>query len=86
MHALPPSAIPPRDGEVLFLLYALVAHVKGQRTTARDVHDAWTAWMQIRGLSHPAMVPFNQLPEKVRATDNQFAVAIRQAVAEGVTR
>lgn len=82
-QALPPAAIPAQDGEVLLLLYALLAHVKGQRTTARDVHDAWTAWRRIRGSVHPAMVPYADLPPKVRVTDREFAVAIRRAAAKG---
>ena len=80
-QALPPTAIPPQDGEMLLLLYALLAHVKGRRTTARDVHDAWTAWRQIRGTVHPAMVPYDDLPSEVRVADREFANAIRHAAS-----
>jgi len=73
------EAVPSSDGEALFLLYALLAQVKGQRTTARDVHDAWTVWMQLRGESRPAMVRFDELPSRVRALDHDFAMVIRRA-------
>jgi hypothetical protein len=48
--------------------------------TAEDIHDAWTAWMEIHGEHHESMVPFEQLPQAVRVEDSPFVAAI-QAVA-----
>jgi hypothetical protein len=58
----------------------VLARGKRDRVTAEDIHDAWTAWMEIHGEHHESMVPFEQLPQAVRVEDSPFVAAI-QAVA-----
>lgn len=73
--------LPHGDRRLLFLLYALLAHVKGTATTARDVHDAWMVWMIASGEQHVSMVPFEQLPPDVQGEDTSFVNAIREVAA-----
>ena len=75
--AVPPHLVPNNAGE-LFLLYALLARAKGSKVMPEDVHDAWVAWMQSRGQTHPSMVPFAQLPSPKRDEDDPFVRAIRE--------
>ncbi|MFB7161114.1 MULTISPECIES: hypothetical protein [Streptomyces] len=76
---LPPTAEPPGDDESLFLGYAVLMRAKGTRTTASDVHDAWTAWMLSRGSDHRSLVPFEQLSGEVQALDAAYVHAIHAA-------
>jgi hypothetical protein len=76
--ALPSDAIP-EDGEALLLMYAVLARSKGLTTTAEDVHDAWTAWMMMRGHEHDSMRPFEELAQDVQAEDLPFLQAIHAA-------
>lgn len=69
----------PDDADDLFLLYAVLLNVKGEQVTAGDVHDAWTAWMELRGETHESMRAFGELPQDVQAEDEPFATAIRVA-------
>jgi len=73
---LPRKAVP-ADSEDLFLVYALLALVKGDSVTAEDVHNAWVAWMEMRKETHESMVPFGELPRIIRAEDDPFVTAIR---------
>jgi hypothetical protein len=81
--ATPPDRLPEDDEglDELFRLYALLALVKGPSVTAGDVHDAWAVWMVNRGdRDHESVVPYQVLAPDVRAEDEPFAAAIRQAV------
>lgn len=71
----------PGDGPDLFLLYAVLLTAKGEAVTNRDVHDAWVAWMLLRGEQHPSMVPFELLDDDIKAEDAPFAAAIRRAAS-----
>lgn len=73
-----PATDLPDDAEALLLLYAVLAHAKGRDTTAEDVHDAWTAWMLLRGEDHESMRPFSALSPEVQAEDLPFLRAIHQ--------
>lgn len=75
---IPPDARPDEDALDLFRLYALLALSKGAATSLADVHDAWVAWMLVRGRTHSSMVPFEDLPADVQAEDAPFADAIRR--------
>ncbi len=76
-----PSLVP-EDAGSLFLMYAVLALVKGTAVGGADVHDAWGAWMTMRGEGdHAAVRPFRQLPARVQAADDPFVQAIR-AVAK----
>ena len=72
----------PDDSDDLFLLYAVLLRVKGTAVTERDVHEAWVAWMELRGQQHDSMRPFQELTADVRAEDTPFVLAIRRASAE----
>lgn len=75
--ALPPGTDVPEDADDLFLLHALLMHVKGENVTGGDVHDAWTVWMELRGREHESMKPAAELAKGVQAEDEPFATAIR---------
>lgn len=70
---------PESDG--LFTIYAVLLLAKGQDVTSSDVHDAWAAWMQIRGIRHPSMIPYDELSSDIQREDDIFAAAIRAAVS-----
>jgi hypothetical protein len=61
----------------------VLALVKGEATTAADVHDAWSAWKAERDPQNADIRPFGELPEPTRAADEPFAAAIRE-VARGI--
>lgn len=74
---VPPSALPEGNVDLLFLFYAVLSLTRGEGTTGKDVHDAWTAWMTAIGQEHGSMVPFDELPESVKGEDEPFVQAIR---------
>lgn len=80
-HRVPDGLMPP-DAQGLLLLYAVLARAKGTTVTAEDVHDAWAAWMIMRGEDHPSVRPFGELSADVRREDEPFVSAIRDAIAD----
>lgn len=76
---LPESAAPPDGAEGLFLYYAVLARAKGTATTAKDVHDAWVAWMSVIRPEHDALVPFDELKPDVQAEDAPYVEAVHRA-------
>lgn len=79
---MPAQVDVPADSDALFLIYALLASVKGTSTQARDVHDAWVLWMRLKGEDHAAMIPFDRLELQTQIEDEPFLTAIRAAVGE----
>lgn len=79
---IPEALLPSGDVELLLLFYAVLALVKGEETSARDVHDAWVAWMTAADEDHPSMVPYDSLPERIRAEDEPFVAAIRRVARD----
>lgn len=79
----PSDLLPDADVEPLFLLYALLAQVKGEEVDLPDVHDAWATWVALRGEQHPSLVPFDELPEATQREDQPFLEAIREALKNG---
>ncbi|MEI5676416.1 MULTISPECIES: DUF7701 domain-containing protein [unclassified Nocardioides] len=77
--SVPDGTEVPDDADDLFLLYAVLMNVKGDQVTAGDVHDAWTAWMELNGQDHESMRPFSELARDVQAEDEPFVTAIRVA-------
>jgi hypothetical protein len=73
--------LPPDDADDLLLIYAVLLRAKGEAVSAEDVHDAWTAWKEIRGEAHPSAIPFAELPATVQAQDEPFVQAIRSVAA-----
>lgn len=74
--ALPSDADPPEGADDLFLLYAILLRVKGEDTSASDVHDAWSVWMLHRNPQHQALVPYDALDEKTQLEDLPYMRAI----------
>lgn len=70
------------DGEIatddwlLYRVYAVLALAKGKQTTAKDVHDAWTAWANTYRPGHRSAVPFEALTPQVQALDQPYVDAI----------
>lgn len=77
-----PDNLMPPDAHGLLLMYAVLARAKGTAVTAEDVHDAWAAWMIMRGEDHPAVRPFSELSADVRREDEPFVSAIHDAIAD----
>ncbi len=78
-----PRDVPSSDLDDLFRIYAVLALGRGDAVTARDVHNAWAAWMLGRDPSHDAIVPFEELADEERAEDTPFVQAIRAAARTG---
>ena len=74
--------LPDVDTDDLFLLYALLALVKGEGVDDADIHDAWTTWMALHDEDHPAMVPFAELEPETQSQDTLFAEAVRHVAAK----
>jgi hypothetical protein len=78
---VPPELMPEGDADPLFLMYALLALALGEKVRARDVHDAWAAWMSQQNPAHESIKPFDDLDEETQAQDKPFAEAIRRVSA-----
>ena len=65
----------------LYRIYAVLALAKGKATTARDVHDAWSAWIANIYPDHRSLKPFDELTPEVQHADDLYVDAIH-AVAE----
>lgn len=85
---VPESLLPDGDTNALFLLYAVLALSKGTAVEARDVHDAWSAWMTLQGEDdhHESIVPYDELDAGVRRQDQPFVDAIREVAARDPRR
>ena len=75
-------AIVPDDADSLFLMYAVLALVKGTGVTAKDVHDAWAAWECDRKPQAASIVPFVQLTAETQRLDEPLVAAIHAAVSQ----
>jgi hypothetical protein len=78
----PGYRLPKTDIQRLFRMYAVLALVKGIGVTAKDVHDAWSAWESDRKPDASSIVPFGQLPAETQVLDEPLAAAIHAAVRE----
>lgn len=63
----------------LFRIYAVLALAKGDHVTTEDVHNAWSAWMAERDVTHDSLVPFGLLSKQKQALDAPVVQAIREA-------
>lgn len=82
IRARVPEHLIPQESDGLFAVYAMLLLAKGRNVTSSDVHDAWSAWMQVRGVHHPAIVPYADLPGDIQREDDVFAAAIRAAASD----
>lgn len=83
---VPEDDLPDTGTDDLFLLYALLAFVKGEQVDDADIHDAWTTWMLLNGQDHQAMVPFADLDAATQKKDAVFARAVRTVAADAQLR
>jgi hypothetical protein len=74
---VPEHLLPAQNADLLFLLYALVLLVKGERVGPEDVHNAWAVWMTHAGESHESLVPFRELSKATKEEDEPFVRAIK---------
>ena len=79
---IPEGRMPDEGTEELLKTYAVLARAKGTDVTSSDVHDAWSIWMSGRNPAHESLVPYENLPDHVKAEDAIFADAIRAAALE----
>ena len=77
----PPAQLEEADAEALFRLYAVLVLVKGEDTSAADVHHVWVAWKAERDPADPDIRPFEDLDERTQQADEPFARAIRDVAA-----
>jgi hypothetical protein len=75
--AVPPEALPDEASDDLFLIYAVLLLAKGEDVQARDVHNAWSAWMTTHDPRHESIRPYDELPSDVRREDDPYLLAIR---------
>jgi hypothetical protein len=85
-RAVSQDALPGERASDLFLSYAVLLLAKGERVSEEDVHNAWVAWMESKGETHEAMVPFDELSPEKRAEDAPFVLAIREVARRSTIR
>ncbi len=78
---VPPDLLPEGNTALLFRMYAVLALTVGEEVEARNVHDAWSAWMSQSDPEHDSIQPFERLPKDVQAQDEPFVEAIRKVAA-----
>jgi hypothetical protein len=79
---LDPNTLPDEPIEDLLRYYAVLALSLGTAVSDRDVHNAWVAWMSGIDSSHPALVPFDELPSEAVSQDHPFVEAIREVARD----
>ena len=85
-RAVSQGAMPDEHVSALFLSYAVLLLAKGEQVSEEDVHNAWVAWMESKGETHEAMVPFDELSPEKRAEDAPFVLAIREVARRSTIR
>ena len=78
-NRVPADAMPDEDTDSLFRLYAVLALAKGPAVDARDVHNAWSAWMLDKDPCHSSIKPFDDLDRATQDADDPYVAAIRAA-------
>jgi hypothetical protein len=67
---------PNMDSEMLDV-YALLVLVRGEDTSLKDVHDAWSVWKNNIRPDHKSLIPFEELTLEVQNLDEKYAKSIR---------
>lgn len=62
-------------------VYALLVLVRGEETTLKDVHDAWSVWKNNIRADHKSLIPFEELTLEVQNLDEKYANSIRTVAA-----
>lgn len=70
------------EDEPLYLAYALLCLAKGEATTSKDVHDAWSLWATKADPESWSLVPFDKLPLSMQSIDDKYRDAIRLIAGE----
>lgn len=70
---------PSKEDAILYRMYAVLSFAKGTATTARDVHDAWSAWIVDSYPDHRSLRPFDELAPEVQRADDLYVSAIHRA-------
>lgn len=66
----------PENEQPMYLAYALLCLAKGEETTSKDVHDAWSLWATLTHGQHKSLIPFAELTPEVQAYDDLYRDAI----------
>jgi hypothetical protein len=72
----------PNVPDALLEFYALLVFVKGELTTYKDIHDAWSIWMNASNPIHKSLIPFNELSRETQLLDAKYADAVRKVARE----
>jgi len=83
---VPPDRLPSGDTALLFRLYALLALAKGERVTAADVHDAWSAWILETNANHSSLRPYEELDSAAKVQDKPYVEAIHRIARQRLLR
>jgi hypothetical protein len=72
-----------RVGKGLMRVYSLLVMVKGEETTLKDVHDAWSVninetWDRESNGQHWSLIPFEKLKPETQAKDQNYVDGIRE--------
>lgn len=70
----------------LYRLYAVLALVKGEGVTEKDVHDAWSAWASQYQPTSEDLIPFSELSDEIKVKDRPYAEAIRRIAISTVVQ
>lgn len=73
----------PRCKPELIEMYALLALVRGEKTTLEDVHDAWSVWKNQHRPDHWSLIPFNELTAEKQALDQKYVDSIHIVARTG---
>lgn len=76
-----PDSTPPDEYLPLYRQYAVLALVKGEQVTVKDVHDAWACWASDYDPTHRHLIPFKELSLPEQRRDEPYAEAIRKTVS-----
>jgi len=57
-------------------LYSLLALIKPGQVTMKDVHDAWSVWMNNKNPEHKSLIYFERLTKEVQLLDREYMEAI----------
>lgn len=66
----------------LYRIYALLCLLKGETTTAEDVHQAWSVWVLEDFPIHRCLVPYDELSDFDKTKDYVYRDAIVQVAKD----
>lgn len=66
----------------LYRIYALLCILKGEATTAENVHQAWSVWILEDFPIHRCLVPYDELSDFDKVKDHLYRDAIIQVAKD----